>query len=568
MKSRGSPKGPRRGEPIARRLLAITAVFVIGVASADARPILWKDNDDFPIAEPAEDPEGEYIWWDGVRAGAFDQLAKILDLERSLHALGEFAGLANPREAANVNALDEVPDSTWFTNRHGREPLPAEALRRGANRGVPPAGEGPLTIVSGKSLGESPGFVVSDGNGERYLVKFDPPQIPDMATGAEMVSSRIVHTLGWNVPEYYLFLLDPKRLRIDSGARVPDRYGRKQPMTRAALDEILGRAAYRADGRIRAMASRFIPGEAKGPFRTVGTRSDDPNDTVPHEDRRELRGFRIVAAWINHTDARRGNLYDTFVRSKGDPPGHGHLVHYLLDFSNTLGSGNIAWKEAFLGSEYYFDPGKSLMRLVTFGAWKSPWQSVPLTHPALGYFASSSFDPESWRTSYPTPLFAGATVRDSFWGAKLVHSIRDDDLRAVVGAGEWSDPEAEAILYRVLRERRRKIARAYFDVARVNPVDRFEVVGEGEDSVLRFADLAVEAGVVPADLARYRSRSPDGEWKPSRHPRIPLGSFDAEREIELETSHDGGESWSPGTRVVVAPGERALEVIEIERRTR
>ena len=41
-------------------------------------------------------------------------------------------------EAENVNTLDEVPDSSWFTNRHGRTRLSIEELVRGPNTGDGP----------------------------------------------------------------------------------------------------------------------------------------------------------------------------------------------------------------------------------------------------------------------------------------------------------------------------------------------------------------------------------------------------------------------------------------------
>src|SRR5688572_4071804 len=37
--------------------------------------------------------------------------------------------------AMNVNTIDEVPDSTWFTNRIGRREIPLEELVRGPDRG-------------------------------------------------------------------------------------------------------------------------------------------------------------------------------------------------------------------------------------------------------------------------------------------------------------------------------------------------------------------------------------------------------------------------------------------------
>src|SRR3977135_1306742 len=40
--------------------------------------------------------------------------------------------------AQNINTIDEVPDSNWFTNRIGTTRITVEDLVRGANRGAPP----------------------------------------------------------------------------------------------------------------------------------------------------------------------------------------------------------------------------------------------------------------------------------------------------------------------------------------------------------------------------------------------------------------------------------------------
>jgi hypothetical protein len=98
------------------------------------------------------------------------------------------------------------------------------------------------------------------------------------------------------------------KIRTDSGEKRPDHDGRRSAW--------LATTPKLADGRIRALASRYVPGKVVGQFRFTGTRSDDANDIYPHERRRELRGMRVFAAWLNHDDARSINSIDTYVRGR------------------------------------------------------------------------------------------------------------------------------------------------------------------------------------------------------------------------------------------------------------
>src|SRR5262245_44521088 len=45
--------------------------------------------------------------------------------------IARFVAVDPAREAINVNALDEVPDSSWFTNRIGKQAMTAEDAARG-----------------------------------------------------------------------------------------------------------------------------------------------------------------------------------------------------------------------------------------------------------------------------------------------------------------------------------------------------------------------------------------------------------------------------------------------------
>ena len=73
---------------------------------------------------------------------------------------------------------------------------------------------------------------------------------------------------------------------------------------------MLERAARNADGTYRVSAGALLPGKVLGPFRYSGHAPDDPNDLVPHEQRRELRALRVFGAWTNLVDWKAGNTLD------------------------------------------------------------------------------------------------------------------------------------------------------------------------------------------------------------------------------------------------------------------
>jgi hypothetical protein len=92
--------------------------------------------------------------------------------------------------AGNINTVDEVPDSSWFTNRIGNEPMTPERLARGVNSDTGPAPEKWL-LLREKSAGTNPGFTAKDANGETWFLQFDQPAYPEGSTAAVEIATKL-----------------------------------------------------------------------------------------------------------------------------------------------------------------------------------------------------------------------------------------------------------------------------------------------------------------------------------------------------------------------------------------
>src|SRR5690606_40828911 len=127
----------------------------------------------------------------------------------------------------------------------------------------------------------------------------------------------------------------PAVLRLKPGLTATDNTGVTRPFDEERLAWVLKQAKRRGD-LVRMQASAWLPGYLLGPFRYEGTRGDDPNDIIPHEDRRDLRGGRVLAAWLNHFDAREQNTMDSWIAARPDAPDSspGHVRHFHLDTSD------------------------------------------------------------------------------------------------------------------------------------------------------------------------------------------------------------------------------------------
>jgi len=390
--------------------------------------------------------------------------------------------------AQNLNSVDEVPDSSWFTNRLGTHAVSVDKLLKGPDTTDGPAA-GTWTVIAAKNDGVTPGFTVRDTTGQVWFLKFDPPGYRAMSTGTEVVVTKLFWALGYFVPEVHLAALRADQLAIDDSARITPPSGRRRRFKLSDIQTLLRKAHRDADGSYRVIASKALEGRPVGGFRFYGSRSDDPNDVVDHEHRRELRAYGTFAAWVNHVDSKSINTLDTVV----DVGGRSVVRHHLLDFGSTIGSAGVYPREAFEGWEYLVEGGKTLKGIPTFGFYIKNWRTVPLYRArSVGSFPidHSTWDPEVWKPRYANSAFRSARLDDKFWAARRLQGFTDEMLKAVVRVGRFEDPVSEAQLAAFLIDRRNAILRRYLPA--VNPILNVRLAPGGP---LTFRNAAVEAAL-------------------------------------------------------------------------
>jgi hypothetical protein len=504
-----------------------------------------------------------------------------VDLSKSyefvVHTFGDPA--KSEGTALNVNSVGEVPDSSWFTNRLGaREMSIADVVRGPETHGGPAPG---VWLVTGRpDEGITPKFTIRDGRGDTYMIKLDPARFPELPSSVEVISTKIFHAIGYHVPDDVIVRFDPSQLDVVPGAKLRTATGDRRPIERSDVARWLRDQPRSSDGTIRALASRFVPGKVVGQFRFTGTRSDDPNDIFPHERRRELRGLRVFAAWLNHDDARSINSIDTVVEEEG----RRYIRHYLQDFGSNLGSGSTSAQQPRGGYEYLIEADDIARGLASFGFWTRGWTKVKYpANASLGNVEAEYFEPWKWKTEYPNPAFVRMDAADAFWAAAIVSRFSDDMIRAIVGTGELSDPAAARALGDIIIKRRDKVV-AYW-MTRTNPLDGFRVQSSAADgTTLTFDNAAVRLGLVDS-MATYHMtwtsldnltgwESPMGTtWNsPTTVTRVPYDAWGPKDPsgaryavVRIETVHPRFPHWRMPVVVTVRDRNGVRDVVGIER---
>jgi len=398
--------------------------------------------------------------------------------------------------AGNANTLGEVPDSNWFTNRHGRHRMSEDELMAGPGNLKPPATDAPWQVLTVKPFGDRPGILIADATNTLYLLRFDPRGYPELATGAELVSSKLYYAAGFNVTENYVVYFHRDIFEIAPGAESITSQGDLRDLIPEDIDTFLEYVEPPSQLGYRAVATRVPYTEILGPYQFYATRSDDPNDIVPHEHRRDLRGIWVLNAWLGFDTFNPTSTLDGIARD-GDTR---YIKHFLIDFFRTLGSGEAGPKSPREGHEYRWAPSTALKNVAGFGIWTPAWMRASYPGlPAVGTFESKSFDAEEWVPDTHYVTWVNRLPDDIYWGAKLVMSFTDDDIRDIVSTGGYSDPAALEWISNAIIERRDKIGRAF--LPKVLPLDNFRVEGDQ----LHFDDLMVHYGF-------EEQRAVEGRW--------------------------------------------------------
>jgi len=493
----------------------------------------WVDHDGRPIPKP---PDGEPDFYaTEFREVIVDPISHALDVPDKILLASKPLGVKRFREASDVNAFDEVPNSSWFTNRNHVKPVRVASLAQGPDSTTLPAK--PWTIRHPKHGGASAGFQITDAAGRKWLVKLDVRDHPQLSSGADMVARTLLHAAGYNVPhnEPVRFTradltISPELLRGEKGER----------LTPADLDSVLAKGARISDGSYSATASLYLPGHVLGATNLRGRRHGDRNDWYDHRDRRELRGLYVIASWLGFWDTKDANFLDTFAEAKD---GSGHVQHYILDPGSSFGADADGVKRRQSGYEGVVDFGWMARRLVTLGFIEEPWRRARQDTgiPSVGRFESDAFHPARFVPEVPDPDYQRMTEGDAYWGAKIVASFSNAQITAAVQAARYEDPRATRFLIESLIQRRDKIARYWF--GRVAPLDFFTV----DESTLRFHDLATDLGL--AGQRRYVvhvDEEPEAgarwdRWVELRTPELPLetlgeGAARAHLELSIQGS--------------------------------
>lgn len=423
-----------------RRLALFLLALACGCSHRPARfadrPPVLDAGDDRPIAVPRRTAFVEAFYLSDVYLRR--PVVDALDAERFPYA-------------RDVSSLDEVPRSSWYS------PVPLDdSFARAYAADGPPAA--PAKIERrGKS------FLLTDAKGRAYTLIGDEPGRPEVDTAASLIGSRLVRAAGYLTPETWP--VEPDALGVPRSAGPPS---------------------------ARWVAVRWPLGVTLGPTDMTYPRDDDPNDTIPHRDRRTLRALGVLAAWLDLRELGPTRLVDAYVGR----PGRGHVRHYIVGLHDALGASGLSpgHRHPTAGGPV---EGGALTNLLTLGLGR------PIKRPSEPetslYALRPRVDPH-YQLGHPYEPVDRLLPSDGYWLAKRIAMIPSSLIVSSVKLARFSDPLLERHVLRALEARRRTLLSYWY--SRVTPCEVELFSGR----TLVLGDRALEQGVDNAASSAYEAR--------------------------------------------------------------
>jgi len=268
----------------------------------------------------------------------------------------------------------------------------------------------PFTFVEEDKSGESPKFVVNDGNGVEWTIKLGPE------AQAETVSTRLVWAVGYFAEEAYYF----DEVRID-----------KLPRLSRGQDYVVGDTV---------RGARFEP---KRPNMERGSTWGWQKN--PFADTRELSGLKVLMILLNNFDAHAGNNRIIYV---GGPRGM-EARYYVTDLGATLGrAGGLGGTRTkndladFLSTKFVrgVDARDGVVEF-DYDTRPSGLGHLSVLHPV--YYRGQVNKEKAMR---------GIPVAHARWIGSLLAQLSDEQLRDAFRAANYAEGTRERYV-RTLRER-------------------------------------------------------------------------------------------------------------------
>lgn len=449
-----------------RRAARVAALWAMAMACKGyvpprfaARPPVQTLGDTIPIAvpRPLATPEPIYL------------------TEVYLHQpLRQALYISSYPEARDINSFDEVPPSSWFSPRE----VDVGAMARGPDIVEPP--RPPFTVLDSRPVAlAAEGFCVRDSRGVLYELAVDPPDRPEMRTGALAVAARLTWALGFNTPPV-----------IVVRARAEDFWAAEGATTTAL--SMLKSSAAPVDGYYRLAALAWPPGKDLGPTPETGRRGDDPNDVIDHEHRRSLRSLAVLASWLGLGGFGPSKTLDRYV----GPPGEGHVVHFVTGLDAALGASNVV--RLTDAPPRLPGGGSPFIRFLTLGLLSNPLPILTQTDvPAIGGL-SDSVNPAEFDLPLPYAPAQRIQAADGYWAARRIAELTPAHLALAIEAGKFSDRRAQELLAHALEARARDLLLYWY--SRVVPLRFISFVG----AWLTVRDEAMAHDLVTPNVTEYR----------------------------------------------------------------